>query len=229
MTDHSRPSPTSRVWPLVADELYRFYRAGEEETLALKGVSLSVSAGELVAVVGPSGSGKSTLLNLLAGLDEPSGGTVWVDGERVSHRPEPVRAGLRARLIGILRQSDNLLGHLTVRENIELVARLQGASGARQALVEALGIGPRLGSLPHQLSGGEAVRAGMAVALVADPPVLLADEPTGELDSSSETDLLTLLRDRAERGSAVLVASHSPAVRRVADRVIELADGQRVS
>ncbi|MEP6664889.1 MAG: ABC transporter ATP-binding protein [Nocardioidaceae bacterium] len=223
--------PTQVLQPpaLAAHDLYRFYRAGDEETLALKGVSISLSPGELTAVVGPSGSGKSTLLNLLAGLDEPSGGTVWVAGERVSHRPEPVRAALRARLIGVLRQSNNLLGHLTVRENIDLVARLQHAKGDRRALLESLGMSARSESLPHQLSGGEAARAGMAVALAADPPVLLADEPTGELDGDTEMAVLALLRERAERGGAVLIASHSPAVRRLADRVIELADGQVVS
>lgn len=229
MTTPASPAPALREPTLEAHELYRFYRAEDDETLALKGVSLAVSAGEVAAVVGPSGSGKSTLLNLLAGLDEPSGGTVWVVGERVSHRPEPVRAALRARLIGVLRQSHNLLGHLTVQQNIDLVARLQRTALDRGALLEALGIGSRAGSLPHQLSGGETARAGVAVALVSDPAVLLADEPTGELDGDSERTLLSLLRDCADRGTAVLVASHSLAVRRMADRVIELADGQVVS
>lgn len=214
---------------LSAHELYRFYRAGDEEILALKGVSVSLAAGELTAVVGPSGSGKSTLLNLLAGLDEPSGGTVWVAGERMSHRPEPVRARLRGSQIGILRQSDNLLAHLTVGANVDLVTRLQHTNGDRHALLEAVGISGRATALPHQLSGGEAARAGLAVALAADPPVLLADEPTGELDGDSERSVLSLLRDRADRGGAVLVASHSPAVRRMADRVIALADGVVVS
>lgn len=222
-------SPTTHPPGLSAHELYRFYRAGDEEVLALKGVSVSLAAGELTAVVGPSGSGKSTLLNLLSGLDEPSGGTVRVGGERMSHRPEPVRARLRGRQIGILRQSDNLLAHLTVGANVDLAARLQHTKGDRHALLEAVGISGRASALPHQLSGGEAARAGLAVALAADPPVLLADEPTGELDGDSERSVLSLLRDRADRGGAVLVASHSPAVRRMADRVIELADGVLVS
>lgn len=221
--------PTTHQAGLSAHELYRFFRAGDEEILALRGVSVSLAAGELTAVVGPSGSGKSTLLNLLSGLDEPSGGTVWVGGERMSHRPEPVRARLRGRQIGILRQSDNLLAHLTVGANVDLVTHLQHTKGDRDALLEAVGISGRASALPHQLSGGESARAGLAVALAVDPPVLLADEPTGELDGDSERSVLSLLRDRADRGGAVLVASHSPAVRRMADRVLELADGVLVS
>ncbi len=210
---------------LRAENLYRFYRAGEEETLALQGVSLELSSGELVAVVGPSGSGKSTLLNLLAGLDEPSGGTVWLAGERISHQPEAVQARIRSRQLGVLRQSDNLLPHLTVRANLALVARLRDIT-AGDGLLQALGIAGQAGSLPHQLSGGESARAGLAVAVLGNPPVLLADEPTGELDGDTERVVLDLLRSRADLGAAVLVASHSPAVHRIADRVVALADGR---
>lgn len=213
---------------LEAAMLYRFFRAGDEETLALRGVSLTLRRGEVVAVVGPSGSGKSTLLACLAGLDEPAGGTVRVGGQRISHQPEQLRAQLRAQRIGMLYQDRNLLGHLTVEQNIELVQRIAGGSGHPHPLVllASLGIGERGTAHPNQLSGGELARAGLAVALANDPLVVLADEPTGELDTATESDVLAILRSRAADGAAILIASHSPAVAAIADRIITLADGQ---
>ncbi|MFE9922718.1 ABC transporter ATP-binding protein [Streptomyces sp. NPDC005774] len=213
---------------LAARELYRFYRAGEEETLALRGVSLRVGWGETVAVVGPSGAGKSTLLACLAGLDEPSGGEVRVNGVRVSHRPETERARLRAQHIGVLLQTRNLLPHLTVRDNIRLAQRAVRGRPAKAAgeLLERVGLGQRSRALPRQLSGGELARAGLAVALANSPAVLLADEPTGELDSGTEQLVLRMLRERAAEGSAVLIVTHSPEAVRIADRVIVLDDGR---
>ena len=213
---------------LQARDLYRFYRAGDEETLALRGVSLTVAAGEVLVVTGPSGSGKSTLLACLSGLDEPDGGSVRVRGTRLSHRPEPERAALRARHVGFLYQSANLLEHLTVWRNIELaqrVARHRDAGRAR-ALLDAVGLGRRGGARPSELSGGEAVRAGLAVALANNPDVLIADEPTGELDGGTEAAVLRLIRDQASGGTAVVIASHSPAVAALADQVIQIKDGQ---
>ncbi|MET8690368.1 ABC transporter ATP-binding protein [Streptomyces sp. NPDC004732] len=212
---------------LAARELYRFYRAGEEETLALRGVSLRVRQGETVAVVGPSGSGKSTLLACLAGLDEPSGGEVRVGGVRISHRPETERARLRARHIGVLLQSRNLLPQLSVRDNVRLPQRAVGKRPVASAgeLLAQVGLGERTHALPRQLSGGELARAGLAVALANAPEVLLADEPTGELDGETEHLVLVMLRERAARGCAVLIVTHSVEVVRNADRVIELADG----
>src|SRR6185312_6761322 len=162
---------------------------------ALRGVSLQVEQGELVAVAGPSGSGKSTLLGCLAGLDEPDGGTVWIEGRRMSHRPEPVRARLRAERIGYLGQSANLFPHLTVEENLLLVRRLAGRSvgGSIIERLAAVGIADRARAYPGELSGGEVARAGLAVALAADPAVVLADEPTGELDSVTEDGVLEQL------------------------------------
>jgi putative ABC transport system ATP-binding protein len=214
--------------PIEAIELYRFYRAGDEETLALRGVSVRVEAGELVAVVGPSGSGKSTLLACLAGLDEPDGGQVRIGGVRLSHRPEPQRAAMRARGIGMLFQSDNLIAHLTVAQNVDLAQRLAGRvdRSYRDRLLADLGLAARAGAVVSTLSGGEAARAGLGVALAAKPAVLLADEPTGELDDTTEASVLTLLRDQARAGSAVLVASHSAAATATADRRIELVDGR---
>ncbi|MFI1183512.1 ABC transporter ATP-binding protein [Streptomyces sp. NPDC020799] len=213
---------------LSARSLYRFFRAGEEETFALQGVGLDVRRGETVAVTGPSGSGKTTLLNCLAGLDEPDGGTVRVVGERLSHRAERERGVIRARHIGVLFQTGNLLDHLTVRDNIALVQRLVPARArvAPQELLDRVGIGRRAGALPGQLSGGEAARAGLAVALANAPDVLLADEPTGEVDAETERRLLALLSERAAAGTAVVVVTHSRAVAGAADRVLRLRDGR---
>ncbi|MDT4918956.1 MAG: putative transport system ATP-binding protein [Pseudonocardiales bacterium] len=211
---------------MSAESLHRFYHSGDEETQALRGVSITVGPGEFVAVVGPSGSGKSTLLSCLAGLDDPDGGTVRIDGVRLSRQPEPKRARIRARMVGVLNQGGNLLANLTVAQNIGLGRRLAGLPRREpRTLLASLGIEHRAHAYPATLSGGETVRAGLAVALANDPRVLLADEPTGELDSISERQVIDLLVERASQGTAILVASHSVAVGAVADRVIALADG----
>jgi putative ABC transport system ATP-binding protein len=213
---------------LTAISLYRFFHAGDDETLALQGVSLEVDAGELVAVTGPSGSGKSTLLACLAGLDEPDGGSVRIAGERITRRSEEQRAALRARRVGVLFQQMNLVGHLSVADNIALAQRLRGEASAawRDEVLERCGIASRAGARPDQLSGGELARAGLAVALANDPPVLLADEPTGELDEATAARVLGLLRDRAGAGTAVLVATHDASIASAADRELRLHDGR---
>ena len=213
---------------IAANELYRFFHIGDEETFALRGVSVEVDAGEFVAIVGPSGSGKSTLLACLAGLDEPDGGWVSVAGQRITRRSESERAALRASWIGMLMQSGNLLEHLSVREN---VAAAQALVPGRERidpgeLLDGVGLGEKHGAAPSTLSGGESARAGLAVALANDPAVLLADEPTGEVDAETEAVLLRMLGDRAERGSAIVVVTHSDGVAGAADRVIRLADGR---
>ena len=215
---------------LEARSLYRFFHTGDEETLALQGVSLAVGAGELVAVVGPSGSGKSTMLACLAGLDEPDGGSVLVAGERLSRQPEPERAALRARRIGVLFQSGNLLDHLSVAQNIGLAQRITGRLDRDRItrLLDALELAGRAHARPAELSGGETARAGLAVALANDPPVLLADEPTGELDSASEAHVLDLLWAHTAAGGAVVVATHSPVVAAAAARTLHLRDGRVV-
>jgi putative ABC transport system ATP-binding protein len=213
---------------LEATNLYRFYHAGDDEALALRGLSLSVAPGEVVAVMGPSGSGKSTLLACLAGLDDPDGGMVRIAGMPMSRRLEPERARIRARCIGMLYQSVNLLEHLTVAANIRMVQRLAGGAAARPVdeLLESVGLAGRADARPSQLSGGEAARAGLAVALANDPPVVLADEPTGELDTGSAERVLQLLVDRAAAGDAVLVVTHNDAVAEAAHRVLRMRDGQ---
>jgi putative ABC transport system ATP-binding protein len=213
---------------IEARSLYRFFHAGDDETLALQGVSLAVMPGEVVAVTGPSGSGKSTLLSCLAGLDEPDGGTVRIAGERLSRRSEEERARLRGRGIGMLYQQGNLAGHLSVTGNVALVQRLAGGSDSswRDELIELCGLTSRAHARPAQLSGGELARAGLAVALANRPRVVLADEPTGELDEDTAGRILELLRSRAEDGTAVVVVSHAPAVAYMADRTVALRDGK---
>lgn len=216
--------------PLVeASELYRFYHNGEDETFALRGVSLAVHAGEMVAVLGPSGSGKSTLLSCIAGLDEPDGGRVDIAGNRVTGKSEEERATLRCKWIGVLLQSVNLVEHLTVSQNIELARRLAGKGGTdASSLLASVGLEERSHAWPPTLSGGEAARASLAVALANDPIVLLADEPTGEVDSANELVMLDLLTSRMRRGLAVIVVSHSETVAEAASRVVRLRDGRVV-
>lgn len=221
---------------LQADELYRFYHAGDDETLALRGVSLAVQAGELVAITGPSGSGKSTLLSCLAGLDEPTAGMVRIDGRRLSRRAESERAAIRAASVGMLFQSANLVEHLTVAENVALAQRIAGgvrkagghgeAPSSPGAILEQVGLAGRAHARPSELSGGELARAGLAVALANAPQVVLADEPTGELDGTTAASILALLGRVARAGAAVVVVTHNPAVAAAADRTIALADGQ---
>jgi putative ABC transport system ATP-binding protein len=249
--------PARAAGPLVdGRELYRFFHTGQDETFALRGVSVSVRAGELVAVAGPSGSGKSTLLACLAGLDEPDGGHVLIAGQRITRRDEAARAGLRARWIGMLLQSGNLIEHLSVAQNIQAAQALvprrpppgpRPGSGRRlrararrdghqgpdagtrptvQRLLEDVGLAGRGAARPATLSGGEAARAALAVAMASDPPVLLADEPTGEVDRQAEAQVLGLLRGRADSGKAVLVVTHSERVAAAADRVLRMADGR---
>ncbi len=214
---------------LEAHSLYRFFHAGDDETLALQGVSLALEEGELVAVTGPSGSGKSTLLACLAGLDEPDGGSVSIDGTRISRRPEDERARIRGTRIGMLFQQANLVGHLSVTDNVALAQRMgAGSRGSdwRTEVVQRCGIEHRASARPSQLSGGELARAGLAVALANDPPLILADEPTGELDSVTAARILDLLRERAGAGAGVLIVTHSPEVAETADREIRLLDGR---
>ena len=215
---------------LEATDLYRFYHAGDDETLALRGVSLSVDAGEIVAIAGVSGSGKSTLLACLAGIDEPSGGTVRVLGERLSRQSEARRARMRSQSIGMLFQSANLVAHLDVRSNIVLAQRLAGSVDTERAdaLLESVGLTARSHARLTELSGGEVARAGLAVAMANDPALLLADEPTGELDTETAREIAALLRARAEAGIAVVAVTHNAVMSEAADRVLELDSGRLV-
>jgi putative ABC transport system ATP-binding protein len=228
VADDHHVVPLAMTPILDARDLYRFYHVGDDEVFALRGVSLRAEPGELVAVMGPSGSGKSTLLACIAGLDEPDGGVVDVAGTRVSRRPEAVRAGVRARSIGVLYQSANLLGHLDVEGNVLLAQELAGRAdvAAARAIVAGVGLEARAGAHPPQLSGGELARAGLAVALANDPPLLLADEPTGELDSATAEEIVSLLLRRTEAGCAVVAATHNPRLARAAHRTVQLVEGR---
>ena len=212
---------------LEATSLYRFFHTGDDEVLALRGVSFHADPGEVVAVVGPSGSGKSTLLACCAGLDEPDGGTVTIGGRRMTRRSEAHRAELRAAHVGMMFQSDNLVAHLDIAANLRLAQQLaDNDDAARRAdLLDRVGLGARVRALPRQLSGGELVRAALAVALVNEPAVLLADEPTGELDSVTEQAVVDLILAQRVGGCAAVLATHSDAVAAVADRVVKLVDG----
>jgi putative ABC transport system ATP-binding protein len=213
---------------LIATGLYRFYHNGDEETAALRGVDLTLEAGGFTALMGPSGSGKSTLLACLAGLDDPDGGRVVIDGNTISRQSEPRRARLRARSIGILMQSGNLLEHLSVTDNMRLQQDLSGKDSAekRRTLLEGLGLTHRADALPSQLSGGESARAGLAVALSSSPALLICDEPTAEVDAATERDIIALLKEQARQGVTVLVATHSESLADATDRVVRLTDGR---
>lgn len=216
---------------LEAFDLYRFYHTGEEETLALRGVSLHIEAGEIVVVMGPSGSGKSTLLGCLAGLDEPDGGHVELMGKRLSRRSEAERAAMRASEIGMLLQSRNLFEHLSVDENMRLQMRLARKFNERRlsTLIDLVGLQERRYARPSQLSGGEAARAAIAVALSTEPNMLLADEPTGEVDAETERSILDILENRRREGGATLIATHSDALAAHADRIIQIRDGRVIN
>lgn len=210
-----------------ASNLYRFYHAGDDEVFALRGVELAVLAGEFVAIVGPSGSGKSTLLRTLAGLEDPDGGRVDLDGQPITRRPEAERARRRAASIGLMLQTGNLFPHLTVLENIRLRQLLGPArqNPRPERLLDSIGLEHRGGALPATLSGGELARAGLAVALSIDPAVLLCDEPTAEVDLATEAAIIALFKQRQQQGTAILVATHSTVLSGKADRVLRLADG----
>jgi putative ABC transport system ATP-binding protein len=213
---------------LEAFDVYRFYHAGEEETLALRGVNFHVDLGEMVALLGPSGSGKSTLLACLAGLDEPDGGYVLIRGERLTRRPEAERAARRAANLGVVLQSGNLFEHLSLEDNVALPMRLARSFDARRRddLLARLGLHERRRARPSELSGGEAARAGLAVALACGPTVLLADEPTGEVDADTEREIIGLFEEHQRAGGAVVVATHSKAVAAHANRVVRMVDGR---
>jgi len=209
---------------LEAVGLHRFFHTETDEIAALRDVSLSLDAGEFVAVVGPSGSGKSTLLSCLAGLDEPDGGRVVVAGATMTRRSEAEKAALRSEHIGLVYQGQNLFDHLTVEDNVRLAQRL--AHSPCHDDLARLGIAHRARALGTQLSGGEAARAAIAVATAARPDVLLADEPTAELDADSEANVLAIFADLKDRRTATIVVTHSERVALTADRLLYLVDGR---
>lgn len=217
-------------WIVVAHDLTRVYGDGEE-IRALDGVNMQVAHGELVAVMGPSGSGKSTLLNIIGALDKPSGGQVFVDGQDVAKIRNKDR--FRAKTVGFMFQLHNLLPTMTARENVEVPMMGYLGRRARHARAEELltlcGLGDRMNHLPSQLSGGQRQRVAVARSLANNPPLVLADEPTGSLDSASGQELLKLLWDiNQSQGTTFIVVTHDPAVARQTRRVLVMADGKIV-
>ena len=217
-------------WPaLELHDVFKIYRSGPVETVALRGVDLEVKKGRLVAILGPSGCGKSTLMALAAGLDRPSAGEVRAFGDSLAALSEAALATYRARRVGIVFQGENLWSSLSARENVEVALRLGGFTQprkrARDAL-SALGLAKRLEHRVAALSGGEQQRVAIAAAVARRAPLVLADEPTGELDTENERLVLeTLRRLPNEHGCAVVVVTHSDAVAAAAHRVVELRDG----
>ncbi|MDP9401282.1 MAG: ABC transporter ATP-binding protein [Actinomycetota bacterium] len=218
---------------ISARGLVKTHGRGRAARRILDGAALDVHGGELVAVVGRSGSGKSTLLHLLGGLDRAEAGTIELAGERVDGRPERELARLRARAVGFVFQFFHLVPELTGAENVALAARLpdapRGAGARGRALVERLGLSDAAERLPHELSGGEQQRLAVARALVNDPAVVLADEPTGNLDPQAGAAVLELLRDVADEGRAVVLVTHETAATEAADRTLRLDGGQLVA
>jgi putative ABC transport system ATP-binding protein len=204
--------------------------SGAQTLTILDGVSLSIAAGEIAAVLGPSGSGKSTLLGLLAGLDRPTSGEVWIDGRRIDELDEDQLALVRRRSIGFVFQSFQLLGNLTAMENVLLpleLARVPKAGDRARELLDAVGLAQRTHHYPSQLSGGEQQRVALARAFGPRPAILFADEPTGNLDAATGERVLQLALDlRARESTTLILVTHDPAVARVAQRRIHLRAGR---
>ena len=212
--------------------LTRRYKMGDTQVDALRGVDLTVTRGEFVALVGPSGSGKSTVLNLVGGLDQPTSGQVWINGTELSASDERTLTRHRRQHVGFVFQSFNLLPRLTAKENVALPLMFSGVPEKERLarageLLERVGLGPRLTHRPTQLSGGEQQRVAIARALVGEPALLLADEPTGNLDSATGAEIMRLLKAlNQERGLTLLVVTHDPEIAAFATRTVRLRDGK---
>ena len=217
---------------LETRELRKIYGSGNTEVRALDGVNLSVEKGEFGAVVGTSGSGKSTLLHMLGGLDRPTGGTVTVDGKELSTLKDEELTIFRRRKIGFVFQNYNLVPVLNVYENIVLPIQLDGKApdkGYVDQIIETLGLGSKLQNLPNNLSGGQQQRVAIARALAAKPAIILADEPTGNLDSATSLDVMGLLKVTAQKFSQTIVMiTHNEELAQMADRIIRIEDGRIV-
>ncbi len=217
---------------LQADNLRKIYGSGENAVHALDGVDLSVEQGEFLAIVGTSGSGKSTLLHMLGGLDRPTSGTVTVDGRDLSTLKDEELTIFRRRKIGFVFQNYNLVPVLNVLENIVLPIRLDGQAVDEayvQEIIQVLGLEKKLESLPNNLSGGQQQRVAIARALAAKPAIILADEPTGNLDSKTSQDVLGLLKVTGERfGQTIVMITHNEEIAQLANRIIRIEDGRIV-
>lgn len=218
---------------LALDNITKTFRTDEVETAALGGISINIADGEYVAIMGPSGCGKSTLLNLLGLLDTPSDGKYEFLGEDVSNAKERHLANIRKENIGFIFQSFNLIDELNVRENVELPLLYQGMGAAErrarvEEVTERVGIAHRHKHMPQQLSGGQQQRVAVARAIVSKPALVLADEPTGNLDSENGAEVMNLIQDLNDNGTTVVMVTHSETQAQEADRIINLFDGRVV-
>lgn len=218
---------------LEARGVTKSYQLDEIEVHALRGVDLQICEGQMLAIMGPSGSGKSTLMHIVGLLDRPSTGTVTVEGEDVSHMAPNELAAVRNKRIGFVFQAFNLLARTSAQANVELPLVYSGVSGTERArrgraALEKVGLGDRLGHLPNQLSGGQQQRVAIARALVTEPSIVLADEPTGNLDSRSGIEVMSILQELNAQGITVVLVTHDPAVARHAQRVVHIKDGRIV-
>ena len=219
---------------LEARDVYKSLPLGGERIDILKGMSFQIQKGEFVAIIGPSGSGKSTLLGIIAGLDNPTSGEVFVDGVNITHMSEAQLATIRNQKIGMVFQTFNLVPTLTAQENVEVplyVGKHPGSPSARaKELLALVGMSHRLDHRPNQLSGGEQQRVAIARSMSANPAIIIADEPTGNLDGKNGTKLLELIAELREKtGTTFIIATHDPRVASAAERIISISDGQIVS
>ncbi len=216
---------------IVIKDLYKIYKMGDSEVRALDGINLRIKPHEFVAIIGPSGSGKSTLMNMIGCLDTPTSGEYFLNGKNVSHLKDDEQAAIRNQTIGFIFQQYNLLPKLSARENVELPLLYRGISQSerRKIAMEALskvGMEARAHHMPKELSGGQQQRVSIARALAGNPPLILADEPTGALDSKTGAELMVMLKKLHEEGNTIVLITHDSNIANQAKRIVRIQDGK---
>jgi putative ABC transport system ATP-binding protein len=229
---HKNPpdDPPAHDWVIQAENLTKVYKMGQVEVHALNGLSLNIARGEIVAIMGPSGSGKSTLMNIIGCLDRPTSGDYILDNEPVSRLTDDQLATIRNRKVGFVFQSFNLLSRATALANVELPIRysgnVHGGKDKARAALESVGLADRIHHRPNELSGGQQQRVAIARALVNEPAIILADEPTGNLDTKSGQEIMELLLNlNRERGTTLIIVTHAPDIAEHSKRIIHIRDG----